>query len=190
LRYFRTKDTSATDQQLLKEYRHSGDLEKLGQLYERYMALVYGLCLKYFKDEELSKDAVMQIFEQLVTKLRVHEVENFKSWLYTMTRNYCLMELRSSGKLEFQSLDETVMESAGFMHLNIEELRETQLTVMEQCLKTLPEEQQVSIELFYLQQKSYKEIAEITGYDMQKVKSYIQNGKRNLKICIEKNSEK
>lgn len=190
MRYFRTKDTSATDQQLLKEYRQSGDLEKLGILYERYMPLVYGLCLKYFKEEEQSKDAVMQIFEQLVTKLRVHEVENFKSWLYTMARNYCLMELRAAGKLEIQSLDETVMESEVFVHLNIEELRETQLTVMEQCLKTLPEEQQISINLFYLQQKSYKEIVDITGYDIQKVKSYIQNGKRNLKICIEKNSEK
>lgn len=189
MRSFRTNITTATDQQLLTEYRQTGDLEKLGVLYERYMPLVYGLCLKYFKDEEKSKDGVMQIFEQLITKLKIHEVDNFKSWLYTVARNYCLMELRSEGRQEIQSLDETVMENGPFVHLNIEELRETQLVAMERCLQTLPDEQRLSIDLFYLQQKSYKEVAEITGFDISKVKSYIQNGKRNLKICIEKNSE-
>ncbi len=188
--YFKTRHTTASDRELLTDYRQTGDLEKLGALYERYMPLVYGLCLKYFRDEEKSKDAVMQIFEQLITKLRIHQVDNFKSWLYTMTRNYCLMDLRASGKQEFTSLDEAVMESGDFVHLNMEELRETQLSLMEQCLETLPEEQRICIEQFYLQQKSYREIAESTRFEISKVKSYIQNGKRNLKICIEKNSEK
>jgi RNA polymerase sigma factor (sigma-70 family) len=186
----RSNNTTATDQELLSDYRETGDLEKLGALYERYMPLVYGLCLKYFKEEEKSKDAVMQIFEQLITKLRIHQVENFKSWLYTTARNYCLMELRAAGKQEFTSLDENLMETAAFVHLNIEELRESQLSLMEECMKTLAEEQRICVDLFYLQQKSYKEIADLTRYDISKVKSYIQNGKRNLKICIEKNSEK
>lgn len=188
--YFKPIRTSGTDEELLRAYRQSGDLEKLGALYDRYMPLVYGLCLKYLKDEEKSKDAVMQIFEQLITKLRAHDVGNFKGWLYTLARNYCLMDLRAAGKQEFTSLDEAVMESGDFVHLNMEELRESQLSRMEQCLETLPEEQRTCIDLFYLQQKSYREIAEFTGYDAAKVKSYIQNGKRNLKICIEKNSEK
>lgn len=165
-------------------------MQLLGELYEQYMPLVYGLCLKYLKEEEKSKDAVMQIFEQLIHKLRVHEVTNFKSWLYTLARNFCLMELRASGKQNFQEITDNIMENAVPVHLNIDELRETQLTAMERCMGQLPDEQRISVELFYLQQKSYKEITEITGYDMNKVKSYIQNGKRNLKICIEKNSEK
>ncbi|WP_242457696.1 RNA polymerase sigma factor [Pedobacter sp. BS3] len=171
---------------LLEEYRKSGNLKTLGQLYQLYMPLVYGLCLKYLKDEELSKDAVMQIFEELVKKLRVHQVINFKSWLYTLARNYCLMQLRSSGRHEHVSIDNEFMEFQDDSHLDISAMRERQLTMMENCLETLPEEQRKSIRLFYLEQKCYQEISGLTGYDMNKVKSYIQNGKRNLKICMEK----
>ena len=158
-------------------------------MYARYMHLVYGVCLKYLKDEEAGKDAVMQIFEQLIGKLKIHEVSNFKSWLYTLSRNYCLMELRSSGKNEFVSMDENFMEKDAFVHLDIDDTRESKLTAMERCIEKLPPEQKETIQLFYLEQKCYKDIADITGYDLNKVKSYIQNGKRNLKICIENNSE-
>lgn len=173
---------------LLADYRSNGALDILGKLYEPYMPLVYGLCLKYLKNEDTSKDAVMQIFEELVTKLKVHEVGNFKSWLYTLARNYCLMELRNSGKRQVISLDEANMESVGFLHLSDSEQHEGQLKLMEKCIEKLPDEQQKSIRLFYLEQKCYKEVSEITGYDMNKVKSYIQNGKRNLKLCMDKNS--
>ena len=154
------------------------------------MHLVFGLCLKYLKDEEKSKDAVMQIFEQLITKLKIHEVSNFKSWLYTLARNYCLMEIRSSGKHEFVSMEDNFMEKDAFVHLDIDDMREHKLSIMEQCMEKLPPEQKETINLFYLEQKCYKDVAELTGYDLNKVKSYIQNGKRNLKICIEKSGEK
>lgn len=175
---------------MLLEYRKTGNLEVLGKLYEGYMPLVFGLCLKYFRDEEKSKDAVMQIFEELIKKLKVHEVGNFKSWLYTLARNHCLMAIRSSGKHEFVSIEETFMENEAFVHLDIDDTRESKLKVMEKCIEDLPAEQRDTISLFYLEQKCYKEVSDITGYDLNKVKSYIQNGKRNLKICIEKNSEK
>ena len=177
------------DQLLLTEYRKTGSLEVLGQLYGRYMHLVYGLCLKYLKDEEQSKDAVMQIFEQLISKLKVHEVSNFKSWLYSLARNYCLMELRSSARHEFVQMEDNFMEKDAFVHLDIDDTRERKLSVMEKCIEKLPAEQKDTINLFYLEQKCYKDISDITGYDLNKVKSYIQNGKRNLKICIEKNGE-
>src|SRR5690606_5310061 len=146
------------------------------------MPLVYGVCLKYLKSEEQAKDAVMQIFEQLISKLRVHEVSNFKSWLYSLTRNYCLMELRSSKKHEFVNLEDYGVEKEVFLHPEDARTDEPELRKMEKCMEQLPEEQRVSIDFFYMQQKCYKEIAELTGYDMKKVKSYIQNGKRNLKI--------
>ena len=177
------------EQGMLLEYRNTGNLEILGKLYERYMPLVFGLCLKYFKDEEQSKDAVMQIFEELVKKLKVHEVINFKSWLYTVSRNHCLMDIRSASKHEFVQIEEDVMENGAFVHLNIDEVREGKLDVMEKCIEKLPPEQKETINLFYLEQKCYKDVSDITGYDLNKVKSYIQNGKRNLKICIDKNSE-
>lgn len=178
------------EQALLTNYRQSGDLEALGTLYEKYMPLVYGVCLKYLKDNEKSKDAVMQIFEQLITKLRVHEVTNFKSWLYTLSRNYCLMAIRSEGKHDLVSIDEPLMEKDAFVHLDIDELRENQLVAMEKCIEQLPEEQKKCINLFYLEQRSYREVADLTGFDSNKVKSCIQNGKRNLKICIEKTGER
>ena len=182
-------NTAIRELELLAEYRSTGDLELLGKLYEQYMPLVFGLCLKYFRDEEQSKDAVMQIFEELVKKLRVHEVANFKAWLYTLSRNHCLMVLRSSSKHEMLSIDENFMENEAFVHLNLEDDTEEKLSIMAKCIEDLPSEQKVSINLFYMEQKCYKEVADQTGFELNKVKSYIQNGKRNLKICIEKNSE-
>ncbi len=192
MKFIRNKsgNTDLDEPSMLLEYRKTGNLEVLGKLYEGYMPLVFGLCLKYFRDEEKSKDAVMQIFEELIKKLKVHEVGNFKSWLYTLARNHCLMAIRSSGKHEFVSIEETFMENEAFVHLDIDDTRESKLKVMEKCIEDLPAEQRDTISLFYLEQKCYKEVSDITGYDLNKVKSYIQNGKRNLKICIEKNSEK
>lgn len=176
------------DAEWIAEYKNTGNLDALGALYNKYMHLVFGVCFNYFKDEELSKDAVMQIFEELVKKLKIHEVQNFKSWLHVLTRNHCLMALRKASKQNNVSIDDTFVENSEFVHLDIDDTKETQLTIMEKCMETLTEEQRKSVDLFYLQEKCYKEVADITGYDMLKVKSYIQNGKRNLKICIEKNS--
>lgn len=186
------KHTSRIEEQddlsLVVTYQKSGDLEVLGKLYNKYMHLVYGVCFNYFKDEEQSKDAVMQIFEELVSKLRIHQVQNFKSWLHVLTRNHCLMALRKSSRNPTVTMEDNFVENSDFVHLDIDDTKETQLTIMEKCMETLSEEQRRSVDLFYLQEKCYKEVADITGYDMLKVKSYIQNGKRNLKICIEKNS--
>jgi len=176
------------DAVLIARYKHTGSLEVLGVLYNRYMHLVYGVCLNYFKEEEASKDAVMQIFEELVLKLKIHEVQNFKSWLHVLTRNHCLMAIRKNAKHDTISIEDAFVENTEFVHLDIEDAKEKQLTVMEKCMDTLSEEQKISVNLFYLQEKCYKEVAEITGYEILKVKSYIQNGKRNLKICMEKNS--
>jgi len=185
----RSDNKQLNEQGLLTDYRKTGNIELLGKLYEQYMPLVFGLCLKYLKDEEKSKDAVMQIFEDLVKKLRVHEVSNFKGWLYSVARNYCLMEIRSSSKHNIISIDDDFMETGALMHLNVEDVPEEKFKIMERCIESLPSGQKDVITLFYLQQKCYKEVSEITGFDLNKVKSYIQNGKRNLKICIEKYSE-
>jgi RNA polymerase sigma factor (sigma-70 family) len=190
LKFLRNTIKEENESDLLSIYYRTGDMKVLGRLYESYMPLVYGLCLKYYKDEELSKDAVMQIFEELIVKLREHKVYNFKSWLYTFVRNHCLMGLRIKGRYDFVNLDEQVVEKGHDSHHDIVDAHENQLNLMEMCIDKLPQEQQKCISLFYLKQKCYKEIVELTGYDINKVKSYIQNGKRNLKICIEKNSGK
>ncbi|MFP5079081.1 RNA polymerase sigma factor [Pedobacter sp. JCM 36344] len=182
----RTQEQNDAD--LIRSYKVSGSLDVLGQLYNKYMHLVFGVCINYLKDEELSKDAVMQIFEELILKLKVHEVQNFKSWLHVLTRNHCLMAIRKNAKHETVSLEDTFVENTDFVHLDMDDTKESKLSVMEKCMEKLPQEQRITVDLFYLQEKCYKEVSDMTGYDMLKVKSYIQNGKRNLKICIEKNS--
>ncbi len=161
-------------------------MQLLGDLYAPYMELVYGVCLKYLKDRESAKDGVMNIFEELVEKLKKHEVDNFKSWLYVLARNHCLMQLRKSGKIRISEIQDSVMQSGEEMHLNAEPDKETSLRLMEDCIGTLPGDQKKSVELFYLEGKCYQEIADITGHEWSKVRSQIQNGKRNLRICIEK----
>jgi len=176
------------EQELLSRYKITGDLNVLGKLYAPYMYLVYGICLKYFKEEARSEDAVMQIFEELIPKLRVHQVAHFKSWLYTYARNFCLMALRSAKKIDTISLEEhPFMENEAILHPSFgDDLLEIKLSAMEKCMDSLSQEQHTCIQLFYLEHKCYKEIVDITGFDLNKVKSYIQNGKRNLKICMEK----
>jgi RNA polymerase sigma factor (sigma-70 family) len=175
------------DKELVNEFRLSGNLETLAVLYQRYMDLLYGVCLKYLKQPEPARDAVMQIFEELVVKLKKHEVDNFKSWLYTLAKNHCLMQLRTPKNLKTTEFKVEIMQSEEEVHLNGALQREENLQKMERCLQTLSAEQKMTVELFYLQNKCYKEIADITGFDWNKVRSHIQNGRRNLKICMEKN---
>jgi len=175
----------AADKDLAATYRESGDLKVLATLYARYMELVYGVCLKYLPDTEQAKDAVMQLFEELVEKVKKHPVDNFKSWLYTVAKNHCLMQLRSSKHRRTVDISPDLMQSGEELHLNGELQKEAEFKKLERCLQTLSAEQKQAVELFYLQEKCYNEIVEITGTDWNKVRSLIQNGRRNLKICME-----
>jgi len=177
---------AASDAELLAEYRQSGELRVLGELYQRYMDLSYGVCFKYLEDSEAAKDAVMAVFEELIPKLRKHEPVHFKSWLYTVVKNHCLMQLRSRGKIKVMALDPDRMQPEEEMHQEDIAQQEWQLNGLAKCLETLSADQKMTVELFYLQEKCYKEIVTITGLDWNKVRSLIQNGRRNLKICMEK----
>jgi RNA polymerase sigma-70 factor, ECF subfamily len=183
--------STKADEDLVLEFRSGGDLEILGELYSRYMHLVYGVCLKYLKDREGSKDAVMQIFEKLIIEIPKHKIENFRSWLHVVTKNYCLMQLRS-GRSENEKLTEWMkdpvifMESVTDLHpLDKDEDSGSVDQDLEDCIERLKEEQKKCIRQFYFENRCYNEIAADTGLDIKKVKSYLQNGKRNLKICLE-----
>lgn len=174
-----------SDAELVALYHRDGDVQMLGTLYQRYMELIYGVCLKYLKDADESKDAVMRIYEELVEKLRKHEVEHFKSWLYTLARNHCLMQLRRQKGKNSVEITEPVMQNSDLWHQEDALQKEEQLSTMEVCMQQLITEQKRCIELFYLQGKCYNEICEETGYDWNKVRSYIQNARRNLKLCMD-----
>ena len=176
-----------SDSELVSEYKVSGDPAVVGSLFDRYMTLVYGVCLKYFKDRDESKDAVMQIFEKLMVSLKEHEITNFKSWLYVTSKNHCLMALRAKKGRNFEQISTEFMENGFLLHLEGEPEMESNLAKLEKCIEHLATEQKDCVTLFYMQQKCYKEIVQITGFDDNKVKSYIQNGKRNLRLCMERN---
>ena len=180
---------SLTDDELIHRFSTEGETAYVGELFKRYKHLVFGVCMKYLKDEEESKDAVMQIFERLFTDLKKHKVSYFKGWLYRVAKNYCLMQLRGNRhtvlrEAEWEKLSADGMEYEIEIHLDGESSHEEELKWMEKGIEQLNEEQRLCIKLFYLENKCYEEVSQITGFDMNKVKSYIQNGKRNLKIYM------
>jgi RNA polymerase sigma-70 factor (ECF subfamily) len=177
--------SSLPDKELVLLYKKTHDMNILGDLYQRYMDMLYGVCLKYFKDTEIAKDAVLSIFEELITKLQKHDVENFKSWVYQVAKNHCLMQLRKDKKFTKAQIDPDIMQNEEIMHLNGELEKEENFKQLDFCLGQLNKEQRQVLELFYLQNKCYKEIVEQTGLEWNAVRSFIQNGKRNLKICMD-----
>ncbi len=181
------KYQTVTDNELLQAYKQQNATEALGALYQRYMELLYGVCVKYLKSNELAKDAVLNIYEELVVKLKKHEVENFKSWVYMLAKNHCLMYLRSPKNKETKEFMPESMQFTETVHLNNIMEKEASFTKLEQCLDTLDEVQKICVQQFYYQQKCYKDIADTTGYEQGMVRSYIQNGRRNLKKCMESN---
>jgi RNA polymerase sigma factor (sigma-70 family) len=179
-----------TDEQLIAKYRQSGLKLAVGELFKRHSLMCFAVCNKYLKDEQAAEDAAMSVFEKLFKDLKNHEIQNFKSWLHSVCRNYCLMQLRKPlNTLRIHDADEenesNFVNLERFLHQeeNTEEKERTYQT-LERAISELKDKQKECIELFYLKQKSYDEIAELTGYTNNEVKSYIQNGKRNLKIAL------
>jgi RNA polymerase sigma factor (sigma-70 family) len=172
-----------TDQELLEKFYADHNNEWLGILLQRYTLLLLGVCMKYLKNEEEAKDSVQQIFLKSITELEKYRVSYFKSWLYMVAKNHCLMKLRDKQvNVDIEQVNIAAEESVKQDHINKEKV----LSVMEDCLQYLGEEQKSCVTLFYLQKKSYQEIADETGYTPLQVKSYIQNGKRNLRNLVEK----
>jgi RNA polymerase sigma-70 factor (ECF subfamily) len=192
---FRNKNLkSFSDLELILKFKENGDNIYIGEVFERYTHLVFGVCLKYLKDHDESKDAVMQIFEKLIDDLKKHEVTNFKSWLHSVAKNHCLMFLRTQKSVslkneEFKIHSNQFMESDEVLHLFEENKTEKEISNLGEAMKELNKEQKLCVELFYLREKSYQEVSEETGFTMNQVKSFIQNGKRNLKIYLTNNSD-
>jgi RNA polymerase sigma-70 factor (ECF subfamily) len=176
------------DEVLVKHYASTGNMQVLGILFKRHSLLCFTVCMKYLKDEMAAEDAVMQVFEKLINDLRKHEVQNFRSWLHSVCRNHCLMELRKPQLLtalqtEEDNNEERFMESALLLHpTEDKQILEEKLQTMEQVLTELNAAQASCLRLFYLEGKSYEDITKQLGLTLNEVKSHIQNGKRNLKI--------
>ena len=198
--FFRRSSSAAatplSDQELLARYRAHGDVADLGCLYDRYLPEAFAVCRRYLAPpDEDAQDAAMQLFERLVKVLRTHAPDNFAAWLHTTARNHCLMQLRarkragpSAGPLILSFPDAADVESAAARHLPDEAAAaeeaadaEQRLQTVEAALNQLPPAQRRCLELFYLEKKSYREIAAETGLDLNLVRSHLQNGKRMLR---------
>lgn len=178
-----------TDEELLAQHKKSGQAEYFGALYNRYIPLLYGMCLKYLHDEDKAQDAVMQLFENLLPKISGYDIQTFKTWLYSVARNHCLQILRKENKEIVVDFNSDLMESDEVLHLLCDEDNDSErIQSLQGCLDRLPDGQRISIIHFFMKEMSYADIAEKTGYSLNTVKSNIQNGKRNLKNCINRHS--
>lgn len=176
-----------SDQELLEQFHRDHDNEWLGILLQRYTLLLLGVCMKYLKNEEEAKDSVQQVFLKVIQELHKYKVEYFKSWLYMVAKNHCLMRLREKqGKITAEINDRMVAQPGEETDRQALLQNDHTLELMSDALKELNDEQRQCVTLFYLQKKSYQQVSDETGFSMLQVKSYIQNGKRNLKILIEK----
>ena len=179
-----------SDEYLIARYRTEANKQAIGILFKRYSHIVYGVCIKYLKNEDDSKDAVINIFEKLMQDLKKHDVKYFKSWIYMVSKNHCLMKLRTKQveiNYNLNNIRETncnleVVEDD--TELSIE--KEEKITDLEEAIAQLKPEQKECIKLFFLEELCYNKVAEKTGFSLKQVKTYIQNGKRNLKIILKK----
>ncbi len=175
-------NSNLTDEELLRNYRAESDNQWLGYLLLRYTALLFGVAMKYLKDKTLAEDAVQQVFEKVLTHMPHDEIHNFKGWLYILMRNHCLQQLRDKTRYS----DETALTNISDTTTDTDEMlwQDNTLQQMEEAISLLNEEQRKTIVLFYLQKYSYEQIIADTGYTFMQVKSFIQNGKRNLKTIL------
>ena len=191
---YRNKNTrDLSDRELVYRYQKSRNKRYIGELYERYGHLVYGVSLKYLKNVQEAQDNVMLVFEKLMSELEKSDIKNFKAWIHTVTKNQCLMHLRKNKNVRSKEQSiEPIEYSLASETTDVEQViaKEHSLTQMEQALNQLKKEQKTCVELFYLKEKCYQDIAEITGFSLKQVKSYIQNGKRNLQIILTKDGIK
>ncbi len=184
--------SSLSDLELVSQFKQTNNNDFFVVLYQRYTHLVYGVCLKYLKNTDNSSDAVMDIFEKLMVDIKRHEVQNFKAWLYQVSKNHCLMHLRKKNQniVDIDWAENKLSQSVEFdthLHLTNNQQMQQEALLMD-SLKQLSSEQKICVELFYIQNKSYQEISDQTHFTINQVKSYIQNGKRNLKLLLTKSS--
>ncbi len=178
------KPHDINDHELLEKFYSDHNNEWLGILLPRYTLLLLGVCMKYLRNEEDAKDAVQQVFLKTINELQKYKVEYFKSWIYMIAKNHCLMKLRDKGKYSMEINERIAGTPDESEEIYVLTEKDSTLNQLSEALHQLNKEQHTCLTLFYLQKKSYTDIAGCTGFSMMQVKSHIQNGKRNLKLLL------
>ncbi len=186
---FKKKKEYVNDEDLLLQYKQSGDKELFADLFKKHVTSVYGTCLFYLQDKDEAQDATMVLFEKLMLDISTREINNFKAWLSFVVRNHCISLIRKSKTVSKNKKSYYAFEMEETSYETEEKIQSVSddvlLLEMKNCLPRLKDKQRICVERFYLQNKSYQDIADETGYSLNEIKSHIQNGKRNLKLMIE-----
>ncbi len=182
------KPSLLSDLELINLIKSKSDKNAFGEIYIRYAHLVLGTCLKYLKNETDAQDITSKIFEDLTDKIKKHEINMFKNWLYQVTKNECFMFIRKNKAFYIETLDSNFTIN-NEQHALLKEEKEKQYDILEREITKLNKDQKICVELFYLSDKTYQEICQLTNFNLKEVKSHIQNGKRNLKILLNKYEE-
>lgn len=183
--FFTAKISARSDEELIALFRNTNDERYFAELYSRYIYLIYGVCLNYLKAEAEAQDAVMELFESVQQKTGQYDIKFFHAWIYSVVKNHCIKLVQRNRQQLSIPLPSQLMESDDFPALFNEGRKEEIFRLLQKCLEKLPVPQQTSVKLFFMSGKSYADITKITGFQLKSVKSYIQNGKRNLKICMD-----
>ncbi len=183
----RLQAASLNDEEILRRFRLDQDKDWIGILFIRYSHLLFGVCMKYLKNPEDAKDGLQQVFLKVISEMNRHQVHCFKAWIYQVTRNYCLMQIRQeAGHWKIPIREDQALEDPGEQSREHHRIREMKLGFLEIAMEQLPDAQRECLNLFYLEKKSYQEIADCTGQSLMQVKSHIQNGKRKLKLLVDR----
>jgi len=190
LNSFRRKTSNNSDADLLALYMQTNLANYFGELYDRYIPLIYGLCLKYLQNADKAEKATMELFETVLPKISGYEIKDFKTWIYNVAKNHCSQILRKERRHILADPEISVMEPDDVLRLLEENDLDDETTILSRCVAKLPIQQKVSISMFFKEEMSYEDIAERTGYLLKTVKSHVEIAKKNLKICIEKHQNK
>ncbi len=174
------------DMTLIRRYQKDNDVEALSHLFIRYKTMVYGVCLKYLKNSSEAEDATMELYQVLLRRIKNKNIDQFRTWFYVLVKNHCFEELRSHSRKREKQENADIVYSQNIYHPNSKG-KEDELIRMHACLEKLKVDQRESVRLFYLEQKTYEEVGKLLNLEWKKVRSHIQNGRRNLKICMDKN---
>ncbi len=184
------KTENLTDKELLEYYQANKSLDHYTLLFQRYQDMMFGVCLRYLQSLASAQDAVMNMYEAMIPILKNQKIQSFRNWLYVYTKNYCLQQLRLEKKIDATDISDDIAEAPAPFDLFDEKNPDKTIETLISCMDTLPEKQKVSIKLFYFKEMCYKEIASSTGMEWNRIRSYIQNGRRNLKNCMQQNQSK
>jgi RNA polymerase sigma-70 factor (ECF subfamily) len=174
-----------SDEDILQKYQVSFEAEYIGELFRRYVPLLYGIGLKYLQSADKAQDAVMQLFETITTQTPLNEIKEFKTGICTLMKNRCLQTLHENHQEKPADSQTNTIEQHEILSIFEKEQTDEKRRMLQMQVKKLPVEQRIPIIRFFTDEMSYMDIADSTGHKLKQVKGLIGDGMQNLKTYME-----